>query len=612
MAAGADGPQIAPLVSLESLAEVHVSELDSGPVSYVVQCVSGRFAGRFIYVNRRGELFGSDSECKDVTMAINDAGLSAKHACLTFDQNTYQYFLFDVGSEDGTWLQIRQNRSIEVDVGQEIVAGRMMIELVEGPCIAEGCEVAHWLAAYQLQHLAPKLREQGVTSLDDVRSRREQIIDMESGSVDEAEDLSVLTLAINELDRMFPPKEYPKHSILVQVRPRDGSLPVQTICEVSWAGGFIALAPGADVLGDVAGGELPLGVVVTGSGTHELLRLGYGFGKYYVHLRDAQAFEEPSQAWVRLRAEQRHWLRPQDSFRIGSLQFQIQRFNTGIGAEQGSRPSMEDEDIAMQDFPMSNWRYCSYFGVYDGHGGRDCVEFIHKNLHINFLEALKAKGGLDHSSRVFHDIYEGLVESFLETDRHYLRLVKEGVLSNECGSAAVVACIVGGCVFCANCGDSRALLCREGRAIQLSLDHKPDRSDELERIKEAGGFVTWGRVMGRLALSRAFGDSDCKAVLDGPNGEARAIVVAVPEIRIEQLTPQDEFMLLGCDGLFDVFSSQEVVDFVRHRLAGMPPYEQDPRKAVQDLVHEAIHERYSRDNVTAIIVAFKPCIIVET
>jgi len=127
--------------------------------------------------------------------------------------------------------------------------------------------------------------------------------------------------------------------------------------------------------------------------------------------------------------------------------------------------------------------------------------------------------------------------------------------------------------------------------------------------------VTWGRVMGRLALSRAFGDLDCKGSVmmtaedsgGGGAGKPRgpAMIIAEPEIRMEHLTPQDEFLLLACDGLFDVFETQEAIDFARQHLAAMPPEEQDPGKTAHALVREAIYTRGSRDNVTAMLVLFK-------
>merc|ERR1712137_577317 len=103
-------------------------------------------------------------------------------------------------------------------------------------------------------------------------------------------------------------------------------------------------------------------------------------------------------------------------------------------------------------------------------------------------------------------------------------------------------------------------------------------------------------------MGRAFGDEEYKVQYDS---SGKYLVIAEPEIRVERLTPQDEFLFMACDGLFDVFSSQEAVDFIYARLAAMPQNEQDPQRAVQDIVHEAIHDRRSRDNVTALLVTFR-------
>lgn len=72
--------------------------------------------------------------------------------------------------------------------------------------------------------------------------------------------------------------------------------------------------------------------------------------------------------------------------------------------------------------------------------------------------------------------------------------------------------IVGNKMYCANVGDARAILCRNGKAIDLSVDHKAKRPDEQKRITNQGGYIVYGRVLGRLAISRAFGDFDCKNI----------------------------------------------------------------------------------------------------
>merc|ERR1712007_8127 len=121
-----------------------------------------------------------------------------------------------------------------------------------------------------------------------------------------------------------------------------------------------------------------------------------------------------------------------------------------------------------------------------------------------------------------------------------------------------------------NCGDSRAVLCHNGKAVELSRDHKPELHSEKDRIGQAGGEVLRHgpcyRIDGYgLNLSRALGDFHYKSRADLPREEQK--VIAVPEIKTVELTEDDEFVVLGCDGVFELNSSQTVVDIVRRNLA---------------------------------------------
>lgn len=573
-----------------------------------------------------------------MTMYIENAGLAPSHAEIKFNVGTCQYFLRDAGSDDGTWIRIRWNRSVEIAVGQEMRIGNSLIEVREGPAITAEEEVEQWLAAYQLQKYAALLREKGFKSLAEVQARLlEEIPSMLSTDLPN-EDYQVLESAAKEIDRMWP-SEYPAHTLEFYIRPAEGATPTSgitppedapppdsdecshgVVATVGWGGGTISLVPAGvtvkepDTLTDlplattsVTAKDVPVGqAFISGWQYPEQLKIGYSFGRYYVHFSE-QSSESEQRGWVRLRQDQQHWLMPQDLFSIGTLVFQVLRFNAASYSEQGFRATMEDEDILVQDLATSNWRQCSYFGIYDGHGGRDCVNFVRRRLHINIIAALHSRGGLDKSLQVHQDLHDSLLQGFLKTDQQFLGL-SQGMENGGSGSTAVVACIVGGWVWCANVGDSRALLCRNGRALQLSLDHKPSRADEAKRIEEAGGFVSFHRVLGRLAVSRAFGDEEYKVGV-AKSDITQPLVIAEPEIRVEQLCTEDEFLFMACDGLFAVFSCQEAVDFLHARLAAMPPNEQDPQKAVQDIVHEAIHERRSRDNVTALLVTFRRAVL---
>ena len=141
----------------------------------------------------------------------------------------------------------------------------------------------------------------------------------------------------------------------------------------------------------------------------------------------------------------------------------------------------------------------------------------------------------------------------------------DGPPAVEAGCTAVVAALRGRTLTVANSGDSRAVLCRRGEALPLSEDHKPMHPTERGRIEAAGGYVNEvGRVNGNLNLSRALGDLKYK--VDKSRPRAEQIITAQPDLRTVELQPGDEFAVLACDGVWDVMTNQQLVDFVRPRL----------------------------------------------
>jgi len=132
------------------------------------------------------------------------------------------------------------------------------------------------------------------------------------------------------------------------------------------------------------------------------------------------------------------------------------------------------------------------------------------------------------------------------------------------GCTAVAAMVRNGEVTVANTGDSRCVISRNGVAEPLTLDHKPVLLEEAERIMNAGGFVRDNRVNGALNVSRTLGDLDFKRNDKLPH--THQMVVATPDITTFDLQKGDEFMIIACDGIWDVLSNQEAVDFVRKRI----------------------------------------------
>jgi len=201
----------------------------------------------------------------------------------------------------------------------------------------------------------------------------------------------------------------------------------------------------------------------------------------------------------------------------------------------------------------------SYFGVFDGHGGSKVAAYAANNLHRTVVLRPEYKDG---------DIQEAIKQGFLECDR--TMRTAESLKEEMAGCTAITAFIRGKELWCANAGDSRCVAGVSGVAKPLSTDHKPMDEKERERIEAAGGFVEFNRVNGNLALSRALGDFVFK--MNDKLSQSEQIVTCLPDILHEIIEPDWDFIILACDGIWDVLSSQEVTDFITERISrGMEP-----------------------------------------
>lgn len=245
----------------------------------------------------------------------------------------------------------------------------------------------------------------------------------------------------------------------------------------------------------------------------------------------------------------------------------------GYSSLQGQRSSMED--FVYAKLSEVDGQVVGLFGVFDGHAGADAAKYVKQHLFSNLIQHPK----------FVSDTHTAIEETFKKTDSEYLEAqTNQG---RDPGSTASTAILVGDRLLVANVGDSRAVLSRRGEAVQLSIDHKPDRQDERKRIEDAGGVVMWGgtwRVGGILALSRAFGDRLLKRY-----------VVADPEIQEEQITRDVEFLVIASDGLWDVISNEEAVSIVQSI--------EEPMDAAKSLT-KAAFRKGSADNISCLVVRF--------
>lgn len=227
----------------------------------------------------------------------------------------------------------------------------------------------------------------------------------------------------------------------------------------------------------------------------------------------------------------------------------------GVASMQGWRIEMEDAHMAktnLGDGALKDW---SYFAVFDGHAGARVSAHCAEHL----LDAIMT------TEEFQEDVMKGIHNGFLQLDSKMRSLPEMTSGEDKSGSTAVCALISSRLIYIANCGDSRAVLCRAGNPVFSTQDHKPALHSETERIVKAGGSVILQRVNGSLAVSRALGDYEYKNA-EG-KGPCEQVVSPEPEIFVRDRDDHlDEFLVLACDGIWDVMTNEDLCQYIHSRL----------------------------------------------
>ena len=259
---------------------------------------------------------------------------------------------------------------------------------------------------------------------------------------------------------------------------------------------------------------------------------------------------------------------------------------------------MEDSHIVL---PAGSWKApdpnMTYLAVHDGHGGMNmsssCVccsqesffifshifSFRFSNLGrdiVNFLEQTLAQNVAQELAHQDDATMETRLErAFLLTD------IQSKQFGLETSGATVAICLVSpNVIYSANAGDARVVIGNDGKAHRLSLDHRADDQGEVQRIQQAGGFVLKNRVTGILAVGRSLGDHGLKD-----------FVISQPFV--SSWKQGADFVVVACDGLFDVLTDEQVVDLVYQ-------WKHDRENVAKMLCKEAV-AMGSTDNVTCIV-----------
>uniref|UniRef100_A0A2P2I3V6 Protein phosphatase 1B-like n=2 Tax=Hirondellea gigas TaxID=1518452 RepID=A0A2P2I3V6_9CRUS len=277
----------------------------------------------------------------------------------------------------------------------------------------------------------------------------------------------------------------------------------------------------------------------------------------------------------------------------------------GLSSMQGWRIEMEDSHTALTTLQgeLKKW---SFFGVFDGHAGARVSAHCSEHLLPSIMDEENFRSGvLGGKDSIIAAADEEDVEvvkrairtGFLKLDDAMRHMPEVASGEDKSGTTAVCSLISPHFIFVANCGDSRGVLYRRTGIGFSTLDHKPFNPCEKERIQNAGGSVMIQRVNGSLAVSRALGDYEYKNV-EGKS-QCEQLVSPEPELYVEKRTEEDQFLVLACDGIWDVMTSEDVCVFIHSRFAITNDLE-----LITNQVIDTCFNKGSRDNMSVVIVAF--------
>uniref|UniRef100_A0A7S2B8Y2 PPM-type phosphatase domain-containing protein n=1 Tax=Florenciella parvula TaxID=236787 RepID=A0A7S2B8Y2_9STRA len=266
----------------------------------------------------------------------------------------------------------------------------------------------------------------------------------------------------------------------------------------------------------------------------------------------------------------------------------------GVSSMQGWRTEMEDAHTITPEIPGLTDH--ALYAVFDGHGGQYAARYASEHLVDELKIAPSYIAYVDGGNADPALLGQALQEAFLNLDSN-LRDETRAMQNERSGCTAIATVISPSHIVVANAGDSRSAMQVGSETVALSEDHKPYNAEEKNRIEAAGGCVSMKRVDGELAVSRALGDFQFKdANLDAKDTK----VTAFPDITIVQRSEADEFVILACDGIWDVMTNEQAT---KQMTSYCEQGEASPRLMCEEMMCDCL-ERSSRDNMSVVTLIF--------
>jgi len=266
----------------------------------------------------------------------------------------------------------------------------------------------------------------------------------------------------------------------------------------------------------------------------------------------------------------------------------------------------EDKLHINLNIKINNKNY-SFYSVYDGHGGDVVSNYLKDNLQNEIIKHIKC----------FEDInqyYKKIIlESFENIECDIMKQSKKDIKIKKSGSCALILITNDDNIYIANLGDSRGIICSNNNLINiLSIDHKPRNEYESQRVYKFGGKIEkvndiYRIFPGGLSVARTIGDSESKL----PEfGGVLNIISSTPDLLTFKNNGNIDFIILGCDGIYDNLSNKKIVYCVYYTLLrqlkknDVVNKEKIISKITKNIIKEAL-KYHSKDNLSCIFLTME-------
>ena len=220
---------------------------------------------------------------------------------------------------------------------------------------------------------------------------------------------------------------------------------------------------------------------------------------------------------------------------------------------RNGKPLNEDKLDINLNIEINKENY-SFYSIYDGHGGDVISNYLKDKLQNEIIKHIKCFEDLN---QYFKKI---ILESFENIEYEIMKLSKKDPKIRKSGSCALILITNKDNIYIVNLGDSRGILCSNNLINIISVDHKPKNEYELQRVYKFGGKVEnvnniYRIFPGGLSVSRSIGDSESKLPEFGGHMN---IISATPDLLSFKNNGNIDFIILGCDGIYDNLSNKDI------------------------------------------------------